>query len=138
MEIHDNPILMLFLSYTIGALLTSLIVNFGLLSKLENKNYINDEWTKYLGVLAFGWLVRKTFMGWFNKKIKFSAKVSPEELINVKNEMTQAEVGHLIGFISLQIFIIFKYLNGMSMTGTILFTFFNVVFNFYTIARRRI
>jgi len=74
-----NPISLVFASYTIGVLGTGLIKLLGQYDRFENHNYIKDELTSKLGVLKFGGLIRNSFMGIFNPKLKFKGKLNQEK-----------------------------------------------------------
>jgi len=128
-----NPILLVFASYTIGVFGTGITKVLGLYEKFENHNYIGNQLTKRLGVLKFGWLIRNSFMGIFNPKLKFSGKINTEKLIQLKEDMTFAENNHLFGFIFFQGLIFLLAAWGIEIWQILLYTIINVVFNLYLV-----
>jgi len=46
-----NPIALLFLSYGIGAAVVPIVKDTDWFKRMTAKNFINDKWTKYSGVL---------------------------------------------------------------------------------------
>jgi len=73
--------------------------------------FLADSWTKRIGVLHFGWLVKHSFMRVFNQNIKYKSKLNQERLSQLKHEMTLSEIGHLVAFyFLLQINRVFIYL----------------------------
>lgn len=133
MDLTYNPIALVFISYGIGAMLTELLIKKFQISWFDNHNYINDKLTKSLGVLAFGWLIRNSFMGWFNQKLKLKPKSSIDELKTLKQEMGYAEVGHLIAFYFLLILNVLFIYWGMDWYYIVFFFFVNIVFNLYLV-----
>ena len=128
-----NPIFLVFGSYILGLLGTGLIKMTGSYKWFENHNYISDELTKRIGVLKFGWLIRNSFMGKFNPKLKLKGGVNQEKLIQLKIDMTFAENNHLIGFILLQILIVFLAFKRITMWQILSYTIINIIFNLYLV-----
>ena len=132
-EILYNPIFWIFVSYTIGAYLTTIIIHSSLNKYFLGKDYLSDIWTKRLGILHFGWLIRHSFMGIFNQKLKYKGKLNQERLSKLKHEMTLSEVGHLIAFyFLLLISILFIYLK-VDWRYILVFFILNIIFNFYLV-----
>ncbi len=132
-EILYNPIFWIFVSYTIGAWFTNIIINLSIDKHFLDKDFLSDSWTKRIGVLHFGWLIRHSFMGVFNQKLKYKGKLNQEKLAQLKHEMTLAEVGHLIAFyFSLLIHGLFIYLK-MDWRYIVVFFILNIIFNFYLV-----
>lgn len=128
-----NPILLVFASYALGVLGTGLIKLFGLYKRFENHNYISDKLTKNLGVLKFGWLIRNSFMGMFNPKLKFSGKLNEEKLIQLSADMTFAENNHLVGFVLFQGLIFVLAFWGIAIWQILSYTLINIIFNLYLV-----
>lgn len=129
-DIIYNPIFWIFVSYAIGAWLSAIIVNSSLNKYVLDKHFMSDTWTKRLGILHFGWLIRHSFMRVFNQKIKYKGKLNHEKLVQLKHEMTLAEVGHLIGFYFLMIInLLFIYLK-VDWRYVLVFFVLNIIFNF--------
>lgn len=128
-----NPIFLIFTSYALGVLGTFIIKLIGFYDWFENHNYIGDNLTKRLGVLKFGWLIRNSFMGKFNKKLRFSDGLNQEKMVQLKIDMTFAENNHLIAFILLQIFVVLLAFKGIDMRQIIAYTILNIIFNLYLV-----
>lgn len=128
-----NPIFWIFISYTVGALGTGLLKKTPFYSKLENHNYINDRLTKVSAVLVMGWLVRHTFMKIFNKNIKYTGKLNRDKLLQLREHMTDSEIGHLIGFIFLLGHILVLMILKFEWWQIILYFIFNIIFNLYLV-----
>ena len=133
MSLIYNPIALIFISYLIGAMLTNLINGTRLFHYLSNRNFISDEWTKRLGVLHFGWLVKNTFMRRFNQKVYLKRNRDKESIETLIKEMTNAEVGHLVGFVSLLILNIYMFFIGINLLYGIVFGLLNIIFNLYLV-----
>ena len=128
-----NPIFLIFLSYGVGVLFTELAKLIQVYPWFENRNYITDEWTKRLGVLKFGWLIRHSFMGGFNQKLRYSGKGKEDKLQQLKSDMTYAEVNHLFGFVLLLIFTLISPLFGFELWYVVLLIILNIIFNLYLV-----
>ena len=128
-----NPIFLIFTSYAIGVLGTGIIRLLGLYDWFENHNYIGDNLTRKLGVLKFGWLIRNSFMGKFNQKLKIKGGINKGKLIELKKDMTFAENNHLIGFILLQILIVFLAFKRIEMWQILSYSILNIIFNLYLV-----
>jgi len=132
-EILYNPIFWLFVSYTVGAWFTNIIINSSIKKYFLSNDFLADSWTKRIGVLHFGWLIRHSFMGVFNQKLKYKGKLNQEKLAKLKQEMTLSETGHLIAFFFLT-FIngLFIYLK-LDWKYILVFLILNIIFNLYLV-----
>ncbi len=98
---------------------------------LSNLNFITSkELNQYLGIEYFKWIVKNTFFKFFNQKIKLNNKKA--DLIDIRREMSIAEIGHLIGFIFVTIAALYKtipqnYLFGLTIMGV------NILMNLYPV-----
>ncbi len=128
-----NPFFLIFLSYGIGTASTELVKFLGLYRYFEGQNYISDQLTQNLGVLYFGWLIRHSFMGGFNQKLKYQGKGQRAKLEQLKNDMTYAEVNHLIAFVLLLVASLFFPLWGASWWYVLALVPINIVFNLYLV-----
>ena len=126
-----NPIFLILTSYALGVLGTFIIKKLGFYESFENHNYIGDILTKRLGVLKLGWLIRNSFLGKFNQKLKLSGRLNHERLIQLKKDMTFAENNHLIAFILLQTLIVFLAFKGIETWQIVSYTILNIIFNLY-------
>jgi len=128
-----NPILLVFGSYTAGIFGTWMLKSINLYSWFDNHNYISDNLTRRLGVLKFGWLIRHSFMGMFNPKLKFSGKLNKEKMIQLRDEMTLAEIGHLLAFVFLQALIFLLAYWNVETWQIVAYTISNIIFNLYLV-----
>lgn len=128
-----NPIFLIFMSYGLGVLLTEVIKLVGMYSWFDNRNFISDIWTKRLGVLILGWLIRHSFMGKFNPQLFYKGKAKVEALEQLKSNMTYAEVNHLMGFILLLLFSIFSLFYQYELWYVFFLLSVNIVFNLYLV-----
>ena len=60
---------------------------------------------KNIGMGYFKWIVKNTFFKFFNQKIKLENKNN--DFKKIRNEMTLAEISHLVGFIFVAFFAIY-------------------------------
>ena len=128
-----NPIFWIFLSYAFGQIIADYLLNKRKVNWFENHNYISDSLTKLLGILLFGWLIRNSFMGWFNKKLRLKPSACSKDLETLKKEMTAAEAGHLVAFYFLLIVNFAFIFFGVKWWYILLFFYINVVFNMYLV-----
>ena len=128
-----NPIFWIFLSYAVGQIIADYLLRKKKVEWFENHNYISDRLTKSMGILFFGWLIRHSFMGWFNKKLRLKPSASRDDLMILKSEMTSAEAGHLVAFYFLLIVNFTFILFGLEWWYIVLFFLINMVFNMYLV-----
>ncbi len=97
--------------------------------KLSNLNFIRSKTlNKILGIEHFKWFVKNTFFKYFNQKIKLEN--NKVELIDIRKEMTLAEISHLIGFIFVTVFALFKTISENYLYGSTIMVV-NIVMNLY-------
>ncbi len=128
-----NPIFLIFVSYTLGVWMTSILKATGNYLWFDDHYYLNDRRTKQIGVLHFGWLIRHSFMGMFNPKLKYTGNANREKLEELRAEMTFAEVNHLMAFIVLLVLNIVFVFWGVVWWYILAFFLLNLVFNFYLV-----
>lgn len=128
-----NPIFWIFISYAIGQIIADILIKKQNVTWFEDHNYIRDKTTRWLGVLAFGWLIRHTFMGWFNKKLRLKSSANIEDLKILKTEMGYAEAGHLVAFYFLLLVNIWLIFYGCEWWYVLTFFMVNLVFNMYLV-----
>lgn len=98
---------MSFISWMVGMILNSILIKTEYYKKLSNLNFISSKtWNKRIGIKYFRWIVKNTFFKFFNQKIKLENK--KVDLTELRNEMTLSEISHLIGFIFVAAFAIYK------------------------------
>ncbi|WP_423999169.1 hypothetical protein [Maribacter sp. IgM3_T14_3] len=96
-----------FISWIFGMIVNEILKKTDFYSKLENLNFIkNNATNKIIGIGYFKWIVKNTFFKFFNQKIKLENKKA--DLTEIRNEMTLSEISHLIAFIFVAIFAIYK------------------------------
>ena len=132
-SIWYNPIFWIFISYAIGAILADFFIKKQKVKWFDDRNCISDKTTKRIGVLILGWMVKNTFMGWFNKKIKLKSSAGREELLKVKQEMRNSEAGHLIAFYFLLIINVVLIYKGLNWWYIVLFLIINIILNLYLV-----
>ena len=118
-----------FISWMVGMILNSFLLKTEYYQKLSNLNFIsNKKFNKYIGINYFKWIVKNTFFKFFNQKINLKDK--KVELSEIRKEMTMAEISHLIAFIFVIFFAIYKSFTHNFLFGfTIMFA--NILMNLY-------
>lgn len=132
-ELIYNPVFLIFTSYGLGILVTEVVKLFGGYHYFKNHNYISDQWTRRLGVLHFGWLIRHSFMGKFNTKLKYTGKAKQDTLEELKRDMTYAENNHLFAFFLLLPINFSMLFHPIPLWYIIFFFILNGVFNLYLV-----
>ncbi len=93
-------------SWMIGIICNGIFGKTEFYKKFSNLNFIESKsLNKYLGMEYFKWFVKNTFFKFLNQKIKLENKNS--DFNNIRNEMTLAEISHLVGFIFVALFAIY-------------------------------
>ena len=88
-------------------ILNSIIMKREYYKKLSNLNFITSKTlNESIGIKYFKWIVKNTFFKFFNQSIKL--KNNNTDLTKIRYEMTLAEISHLIGFVFVTIFAIYK------------------------------
>lgn len=78
-------------------------------NKLSSLNFVkNETLNKVIGIGIFKWVIKNTFLKFFNQKLKLKKKIEKTDLDRLRNEMTIAELDHLIGFVFVTVFAIVK------------------------------
>jgi len=129
----ENPIALLFASYGIGASITGVIQSRAWFASITNYNWLNDKWTKYLGVLLLGKIIIATPLRIFNPKLYLKRRPKEKELLQMKKDMDGAEIGHLIGFIVLLILCVVYIFIGKSWKLILGLFLMNIVLNLYLV-----
>lgn len=130
-----------YLSFSFAVVFTSFIVGIAINSwlkktdmydnKLSRLDFIQqDKLTKWIGVDCIKWFVINTPFKFFNPNLKLKNKVDKSDLINLRMEMTHAEISHLLGFVFVSIFAFVKFFKAEWYFGlTIMLV--NVLMNLY-------
>lgn len=93
-------------SWMIGIIFNVVFGKTEFYKKFANLNFIKSKsLNKKLGIPYFKWMVKNTFFSFFNQKIKLENKNI--DLKTIRNEMTLAEISHLVGFIFVAFFALY-------------------------------
>jgi len=118
-----------FISWLFGMIMNSILVKTDYYKKISNLNFIESKTlNKNIGIKYFKWIVNNTFFKLFNQKIKLKNKKT--KLTEIRKEMTIAEISHLIGFIFVTAFAIYKSFTQNLLFGLIIMLV-NVLMNLY-------
>lgn len=94
-------------SWIVGMILNSMLMKTRYYVKLSNLNFIaNENLNKMIGLKYFKWIVKNTFFKFFNPKLK--VENTKTDLTAIRNEMTLSEISHLIAFVFVIFFAIYK------------------------------
>ena len=98
---------MSFISWIVGMVFNGILMKTEYYEKVSNLNFVkNKRLNKRIGIKYFKWIVKNTFFKFFNQKIKLENK--RVDLTEIRREMTQSEISHLIGFVFVVIVAIYK------------------------------
>jgi hypothetical protein len=118
-----------FISWVVGMALNGMLVKTGYYKKLTNLNFIEDSTVnKYIGIGYIKWVVKNTFFKFFNLNLK--VKDRKTDLAEIRKEMTYAEISHLIGFIFVTFFALYKGFSEGFLSGLVI-TIVNILMNLY-------
>ncbi|RZK19013.1 MAG: hypothetical protein EOO86_08605 [Pedobacter sp.] len=95
-----------FLSWIVGMIINAFLIKTVFYQeKLTNLNFVKSKKiNKLMGIGVIKWIVKNTFFKFFNPKLKMKTKIKQNELDVLRNEMTLAEINHLIAFATVVIF----------------------------------
>jgi hypothetical protein len=98
---------------------------------LKHLNFIrNESVNSYIGIEIFKWIIIHSAFKYFNPKLSMKKQIKPSELPNLRNEMTIAEISHLIGFVFVTAFVLVKLLKGYYLSALIIMIM-NILLNLY-------
>lgn len=118
-----------FISWLVGMIINSILLKTKYYKELSNLNFIESKTlNKNIGIEHFKWIIKNTFFKFFNQKIKLKNKKT--ELTDIRREMTIAEISHLIGFIFVTFFAIYKSISNNYIFGLIIMIV-NILMNLY-------
>lgn len=120
----------IFLSWAVGEIVNNKIKNTSWYKNFKSLNFIqNSKVENVIGLKMFKWLLTKTILTKFNPKLRLKKKTSGG-LIFMKQEMTNAEISHLIAFLLVNIIglVIWVFVNSLFGITTILL---NILMNLY-------
>jgi len=118
-----------FISWIVGMIINALIKNQDWYVRLSNINLIKSKRVnRWIGMDGFTWLVKNTPFKFFNPGLKVKGKATDLEVL--RQEMTFADVSHLIGFLFVAVFAIFKAINISLLFGLVIMLV-NLLLNLY-------
>jgi len=116
-----------FISWLFAIFVNGLLIKTSFYDSLSNFNFVRS---KVLNTILFvsivKWLIANTFFKYFNQSIRLQG--NNVSLIELRNEMTAAEISHLIGFIFVMFFAVYKSLVESPLLGLTIM-FFNLLMN---------
>jgi len=118
-----------FISWIVGMIINRVLVKTEYYEKISNLNFISSKTlNKNIGIEYFKWIVKNTFFKFFNQKIKLTGNNT--ELTEIRKEMIIAEIGHLVGFMFVAVFAIYKSFSHNFLFGLIIMIV-NILMNLY-------
>ena len=117
----------------LGLLINNLIKNKPFYKNVSHLNFIkSDAANRYLGVLIFRKIVINSFWRHFNPALKITERPNRNKLLMLRNEMTHAEISHLIAFIfAIITILLIKNKNHLYNDAFIPIIVFSVIFHVY-------
>lgn len=101
------------ISWIVGMAFNSLFRKTVYFKNLSNLKIVHSKaLQRALGLDWFKWIVKNTFFKYFNPKLKIEGKADIAELKALREEMNFAELNHLVGFVFVLFFILFRLFNG--------------------------
>lgn len=95
------------ISWIVGMIINGMLVKTDYYKKLSNLNFVKSKKrNKLIGIQHFKWIIKNTFFRFLNQQIKVENKKT--DLAEIRKEMTIAEISHLIGFIFVIPFAVYK------------------------------
>jgi len=103
-----------FMSWMVGILFQVMLKNTNIYKgKLSQLNFISNEHVNtWIGLDPFKWIVKNTFFKFFNPNLKLSRKIAKEDLLRLREEMTKADINHVIAFIFASFFAVYRLVQG--------------------------
>lgn len=119
------------MSWLVGMFLNSLFMKHRNYNKLCDLNFIkNEKINDTIGLKAFKWIVKNTFFKLFNDKIKIEKVSKKPALHDLRVEMTYSEISHLVGFVFVLFFVIFRITQG-EFAHAFVILIVNILMNLY-------
>ena len=121
-----------FISFLVGMMVYVLIQKSAYFTnRLEGLNFLPDEkWNRLIGVGIVKWIVKNTPFRFLNPTLQVNGKIDQAMLMDIRNRMTKAELEHLIAFVFVCFFILFKFYNSEWAFGFCIL-FINAAMNLY-------
>ncbi|WP_146185904.1 hypothetical protein [Flavobacterium album] len=116
----------------IGLLINTAIRNMNFYIRLSNFNFITGEKAnRYLGVLYFKHILVTSFWRHFNPVLKLTERPDKQKLQSLRNEMTYAEISHLIAFLLVAVLAVLSKVLHYREQGFFPLLIANVAFHLY-------
>ncbi len=121
-----------FISFMVGMILNAFLRKTVFYKNhLSNLNFIkNNKVNTIIGIDVFKWMMKNTFLKFFNQKLKLKNKVEQVDLYKLREEMTISEIDHLIGFLFVTIFALIKSYK-VNLTFGLIIMIVNTLMNLY-------
>lgn len=99
-----------FISFIVGMAANALLKKTALYNaELSNLNLVrSDIINRCLGVDLVKWIVKNTPFKYFNQALKLKGRIEKADLNKLRQEMTDAEISHLAGFVFVTVFAFVK------------------------------
>jgi len=118
-----------FISWIVGLVGNAILIKSAYYGKVSNFNFVKSKAVnRLLGITYFQWVVKNTPFKFFNQKIKL--KNGKADLLEIRKEMTIAEIGHLIGFVFVMGFALNKTIVYGALFGLVIMAV-NIPMNLY-------
>ena len=121
-----------FISFIVGIAVNAILRRTEFYKRsLTNLNFVTSEkLNKVIGIGIFKWVVKNTFFKYFNQSLTLKKRIEKTDLVKLRDEMTAAEISHLIAFLFVTFFAFAKFYNLNFLFGlTIMIV--NVLMNLY-------
>jgi len=116
----------------IGLVVNNIIKNKPFYRIISNFNFIKSEAANlYLGVILFKKVLVKSFWRHLNPTLKMSGRPDRAKLITLRNEMTSAEIGHLVALLCTFIAVIIMYEKHFYEDAIVPVLVCNIIFHVY-------
>jgi len=125
------------ISFTFSLSIIGLLVNNAIKNKpfyriISNFNFIKSEAAnRYLGVILFKKVLVKSFWRHLNPTLKMEGLSDKAKLITLRNEMTSAEIGHLVALLCTFIAVIVMHEKRYYEDAIIPILICNIIFHVY-------
>lgn len=99
--------------------------------RFSNFNFLTSKKiNNIIGIGFIKWTVKNTFFKFFNPNLKVKNESKKVDLLVLRDEMTKSEIGHLVGFLLVSIFVLLKIYTQNYLFALILMMT-NIVLNLY-------
>lgn len=121
-----------FATMVVGAFIVEALKKSAYYQRLSNLRFIrNDRVNQWIGVGLIKWAVTKTFWRHFNPKLQVVPATDIAGIKALRQEMTNAEIAHLIALVIQTVIILVLGVLGWGMAQLVLLTAMNIFLNLY-------